>query len=319
LALEIRAQGTTEVVERFRTLDPPPGPQLCRIASISDSHVGERAFGVLGTMRERRVDVPYPLRCLRAALAEAQAWAPDAIVAKGDLTKHGRVAEFEAVGAALSACAVPVEAILGNHDTEEDSADGALYLGRAGVEVSTEPRAVDLPGARIILADSTKPPTNRGWLGDGRREAIVELAAGADRPVLVFMHHYLQRYSHWTHWPPGVPGPQADRLMEDLVRVCPDVFVTCGHSHRSRAYRRAGAWVTEVGSTKDYPGVWAGYAVHEGGIRQVVRRVQAPDCIAWTEHTARAVGGLWRLWSPGSRDQRCFTAAWSRNTSAARG
>ena len=68
--------------------------------------------------------------------------------------------------------------------------------------------------------------------------------------------------------------------------------------------------VTEVGSPKDYPGTWGGYVVHEGGIRQVVRRIAEPDVIAWTEYTRRAVGGVWGLWSPGSLSDRCWSHTW---------
>lgn len=71
-----------------------------------------------------------------------------------------------------------------------------------------------------------------------------------------------------------------------------------------------GVTVAEVGSTKDYPGQWAGYSVYEGGIRQVVRRVERPDAIAWTEMTARAIGGVWKWWSPGRMEDRCWTIRW---------
>ena len=70
-------------------------------------------------------------------------------------------------------------------------------------------------------------------------------------------------------------------------------------------------WV-EVGSTKDYPGTWAGYVVHEGGIRQVVRRIVRRDVIGWTERTKRAAFGTWGLWSPGTLDARCFVHPWGR-------
>ncbi len=69
--------------------------------------------------------------------------------------------------------------------------------------------------------------------------------------------------------------------------------------------------ITEVGSPKDYPGVWAGYAVHEGGIRQVVRRTADPQVIAWTEQCAGSLMGWWRYWSRGSLDSRCFSHAWA--------
>jgi hypothetical protein len=67
---------------------------------------------------------------------------------------------------------------------------------------------------------------------------------------------------------------------------------------------------TEVGSPKDFPGTWAGYIVHETGISQVVRRVAAPDVLAWTDYSGRAALGLWQLWSPGLRPHRCFHHEW---------
>jgi hypothetical protein len=67
---------------------------------------------------------------------------------------------------------------------------------------------------------------------------------------------------------------------------------------------------SEVGSTKDFPGGWAGYAVHEGGVRQVVRRVSAPDVLPRLEHTRRAALGVWQHWSPGRLTDRCFTIPW---------
>ena len=66
--------------------------------------------------------------------------------------------------------------------------------------------------------------------------------------------------------------------------------------------------IVTTGSPKDYPGAWTGYAVHEGGVRQVVRRVAAPDCMARTERTGRALAGGWALTSPGMRSHRCFRA-----------
>ncbi len=68
--------------------------------------------------------------------------------------------------------------------------------------------------------------------------------------------------------------------------------------------------MTQVGSTHDYPGTWAGYVAHDGGLRQVVRRIVAPDAIAWTERTRHVLFGLWGRWSPGRLQDRCFTLRW---------
>jgi hypothetical protein len=88
-------------------------------------------------------------------------------------------------------------------------------------------------------------------------------------------------------------------------------LVSSGHAHRHRRRQVDGIEVTEVGSPKDYPGTWAGYVIYERGIRQVVRRISAPEAIDWTEYTGRAVGGAWRLWSPGRLESRCFEMPWT--------
>src|SRR4051794_30443518 len=68
----------------FDPLAPPPGRLLCRFAPVNDLHIGERDFGAVLRMREGGLPAgaePYPLRCARAALAEAVAWGAEAIVA----------------------------------------------------------------------------------------------------------------------------------------------------------------------------------------------------------------------------------------------
>jgi hypothetical protein len=65
-------------------------------------------------------------------------------------------------------------------------------------------------------------------------------------------------------------------------------------------------WATEVGSVKDYPGVWAGYEAHVGGLRQTVHRTGAPDVLRWTDRTASILLGMWGRWSPGTLDHRCL-------------
>ena len=122
-------------------------------------------------------------------------------------------------------------------------------------------------------------------------------------------------------WPPGVPANEADPFFSDLASAAtrpgapgPSAFFTAGHTHRHRRYPRSGVVCTEVGSPKDYPGTWAGYIVYESGITQVVRRVSAPDVLRWTDFSGGAALGIWKLWSPGLRDHRCFHHAWPSAT-----
>jgi hypothetical protein len=113
-----------------------------------------------------------------------------------------------------------------------------------------------------------------------------------------------------THYPPSISWRDSARLVDELAAVNPATLIVAGHTHRNRRYLVRGLLVAEVASTKDYPGVWAGYSVYEGGIRQVVYRVAAPAAIAWTEVTRRALGGVWGWWSPGRLSDRCWTMEW---------
>ncbi|MFQ5558939.1 MAG: hypothetical protein ACE5GB_15715, partial [Acidimicrobiales bacterium] len=71
------------------------------------------------------------------------------------------------------------------------------------------------------------------------------------------------------------------------------------------------------GSTKDHPGVWAGYEIHAEGVHQTVRRVAEPACLEWTERTAAVVGGIWGRWAPGELGDRSVTHRWTGDRRAA--
>jgi hypothetical protein len=140
----------------------------------------------------------------------------------------------------------------------------------------------------------------------------VQLAAGSSGPAWVALHHPPERHRAPTVYPPGVPFGESRHFLDALAAAKPGAFVTCGHRHRNRRYNYGSVVVTEVGATKDYPGVWAGYKVYEGGLVQVVRRISRPDVISWTEATRRAMNGQWHRWSPGRLDDRCFAVSWER-------
>jgi len=301
-------------VRRFRTLAPPPGALLCRFATVNDLHIGERGFGFLRTLREApgAVDEPYALRCGRAALDEALAWGAQAILAKGDLTWSGRAEQWHDVATLLGSLPVPVLAVLGNHDVGRRAIDPTAALAAGGIVIPHGPFHHDLPGIRIVLAHTAVRGESGGRILAAQREAIVELVGGAPGPAFLAMHHYPQRFQRASMYPAGIPADEAGPLLDGVAAANPSTMVSCGHSHRHRFHHHGPLIVTEIGATMHYPGTWAGYAVHEGGIRQVVRRVAAPEAIEWTEYTGRALFGAWRLWAPGRRTHRCFTHSWPR-------
>lgn len=297
----------------FRTLPSPPGELLARFATVSDLHVGERSFGLLPRYREDPrlpISSSYPVRCGRAALAEAAAWGASLVVVKGDLTWSGRALQWSTVADVLTSSPVPVHLTFGNHDVVPKGVDGRAALAGHGIVVGTEPEVIDIPGLRIVVAHTAEAGHRRGALARSHQAAVLDAVASARGPAFVPMHHYVDPLPFVSRYPAGIPKAEGDAFLSALARANPATFVSFGHTHRHRRKQRFGLPLTEVGSTKDYPGVWAGYAVHEGGIRQVVRRIVEPSCLAWTEPTRNTLLGVWRWWSPGRLSWRCFTHPW---------
>lgn len=299
----------------FRTLAPPPGEELFRFATVSDLHIGATGFGFRNTMLEAPGAAElHPVRSTRAAMAELTGWGAQLMLIKGDLTHKGRTTEWEQIGKLLTEATIPVEMLPGNHDHygkrgDPDPYDALAHLGHA---MTRHVSSHDVPGLRIVMVDSTDAPRGGGHLRHHQAAVTAELRA-TDRPAFITTHHHAQRLPVPTFWPPGVPSLEASRFLGAVAAVKPASFVSSGHTHRHRRRHVGPLVLTEVGSPKDFPGVWAGYVVHEGGIRQVVRRVSPPDVLAWTDYTAGAVFGAWGLWSPGLLSHRCFSHAWPRD------
>jgi len=294
-----------------RTLVPPPGELLHRIATVSDTHLGSRSTGFFHTIIEKpRPEELHPVRCARAALVEAREWGADELIVKGDLVDHSEPTSWAHAADVLAEVRAPVAIVPGNHEwSARGDGDPAAGLGAHGHELVVGVGHRDRPGIRVLLIDSTIPGKDPGRLSAVLADAV-GLAADTDLPLFVAMHHQPMRLRLPTYLPAGVPGPDARRFLGELGRANPRALVTSGHTHRHRRRHHGPVTVTEVGSTKDFPGTWAAYEVHEGGIVQTVRRIAEPSCIRWTDHTRRAALGVWQLWSPGRLEDRCFTRTW---------
>ncbi|HEX9530625.1 MAG TPA: metallophosphoesterase [Acidimicrobiales bacterium] len=306
-------------VARARTLEPPPGRLLSRLATMSDIHLGSYAFGLRNTITEDPEPGwhPFPWRCAHAALTEAVAWGAEMLVVKGDLTATGRRSQLNDVGQLFSAAPVPVHLMLGNHEITRRGTDPWAVLAAWGLDTLRDVRVIDQPGIRVVLAHTPAPISGRGHLTAPVKAKVLEAAAGAPGGVLLLLHHYLQAWPLPTFYPISIPSPVANPFLAALGRSHPDTLISSGHSHRNRRYERRGLTLTEVASTIHYPGVWAGYAIYEGGIRQVVRRIVEPSATEWVERTRRAVGGFWGRWAAGRLSDRCFSLLWAHPAPAA--
>ncbi len=315
-AIDLSVDGRLAARTSIRTLDAMAGPSI-KIATVNDLHFGEDGFGLVKQLRDRHTD-PYPLRCARSAARDALDWGAELLVIKGDITCHSRAEEWEMFDEFLADIPIPVMAIPGNHDTigHVRSLDPTIELQRRGL--FPEPvTARQVGGTTIITVDTTLPTQSHGSVG--HRQDDILAALDVDRPAVIFTHHHFEDRPVPWFWPLGLRYRDGTPLIESLLEANPDLFFSAGHTHRNRMRRHKSAVITEVSSTKDYPGVWAGYVLSPTGIRQVVRRISDPSSLHWTDRTHAAVAGIWGRWTPGPLTQRSFDHAWSRDYDAISG
>lgn len=290
-----------------RTLPRPPGELLARFCTVNDVHFGEVECGVLNGIDDHPIytsapgEDPYPEVMNRAAVADMLAVEPDAVVVKGDLTSMGTREEYEDFLATYEpAFGDRLVHVRGNHDA---------YHGET---FAAQPyQAVHLPGVTLAVIDTSVPGRASGAVPAETLEWLDQLAAEADRPVMVFGHHHAWNPDSSTRPETyfGIDPDDSERLVEVVARRPRIVGYFAGHTHRNRVRRfsatRDVPWV-EVACVKDFPGAWAEYRVHEGGILQVFRRISAPEALAWTEKTRDLYGGLYESYAFGELGDRCF-------------
>lgn len=299
-----------------KTLAHPGGQELCRIATISDLHIGTDHFGFLKTLREAgKPNEIFSVRCARSAIAAAQDWGADLLIIKGDAAHYRLTEHYRLLGDVVDEFPdLDMVLLPGNHDVDTKSTIALPdTVGSRKLQYETGPQARQLPGITVLTTDTSVPGKGSGSIAQ-TSEDLLELADAAHRRpggVMMACHHQFQQHRLATYWPPGITGPEARPFLKDFDSVAPNSFLTTGHTHRCRAYRRHSLQVTEVSSTSDYPGSWAGYVVSEGGITQSVRRIVTPSEMVWLEYTKAALFGLWGKWSPGLLEDRCLSHSWA--------
>ncbi len=291
-----------------RSTDEP----LARIATISDLHLGATRFGYFKTMVERgHQPSSHPYRSAHAAITEAIEWGTDLLVIKGDAAHHRGTRFYDELGRLVDAFDnLDIVLVAGNHDVDDkgDDIDRPDTVGERAIPYE-HVHEREIGGVRLLVGDTTEPGRSPGSLrlvGDD----LIERAEASDDPVFVLLHHHLDPFRIPVFWPPGVPGAEANPWLDRLDAAAPGAVVSSGHCHRNRTRTHGTVRVSEVAATKDYPGVWAGYELHDDGIRQFVQRIHRPDTVGWHEYSRRAVGGIWGRYAPGRLADRCWFHEW---------
>lgn len=290
----------------FRTL-PRFGERLATVATVNDVHFGEEVCGLMEGLPDGPVfraepgADPYPEVMNRGAIEEIAAIEPDAVLVKGDLTCDGRDEEYAAFLAAYGpAFGERLHHVRCNHDAY-----------RHQTYAPEGPQRIDVEGLTLALLDTTIPGHTTGQMPEAQLEWLEDLAAEADRPVLVLGHHHVWN-PHASARPDdyfGIHPDDSDRFIAAVARQPRIIGYAAGHTHRNRVRRFAATgdrpWI-EVACVKDYPGTWAEYRVFDGGVLQVHRRISTPDALAWTEQTRGMFGGAYGSYAFGELHDRCF-------------
>jgi 3',5'-cyclic AMP phosphodiesterase CpdA len=291
---------------RFRTL-PDLGPQLARFTTVNDVHYGEQVAGLIegsdiGPVFTSPPDAPHADVMSAAAIAEMAPLDPDLVVVKGDLTSNATQDELDRFLAAYGgAFGDRLLYVRGNHESYHH------------VTFANDPwQRRDLPGATVVLLDTSIDGEVAGTVTDDQLAYLDDLAAHADRPILLFGHHPIgdRDSSDKSDRTFGIDPDRSDLLRALIARRPAIALYSAGHTHRNRVRRfpiTGDVPFGEVGSVKDYPGAWAEYRIHEGGIHQIVHRISSPEALAWTEQTRHMFAGLFADYAFGDLDDRCFT------------
>jgi 3',5'-cyclic AMP phosphodiesterase CpdA len=284
---------------------------VATIATANDVHFGEVECGRTGDpeadavgpiLRSAPGEPPYPETMNRAVVAEIEALDPDAVVVKGDLTDVGSPEQYAAFLAVYGGLGERMYHVRGNHDA---LIDPTLALEDA-------PYSVELGGVTLAVLDTVVPGTDGGQVTTDQLQWLDDLSVESTAPVLVFGHHYVSNVDADDDGSVsfGINRPDSRALVDVFARRPAIAGYFAGHTHRNRVRRFAAAPrvpCCEVACTKEYPGAWAEYRVHEGGYTQVMRRVTAPGAFSWAERTRGLYAGFYRDYALGSLEWRCFT------------
>jgi hypothetical protein len=223
------------------------------------------------------------------------------VIAKGDLTSTGAAGEYRQFLDAYGAAFGPrLHHIRGNHDAY-----------RYQTYAPEGPQRIDVDGLTMALLDTTIPGHTPGQAPVEQIEWLEDLAAEADRPVLVLGHHHVWNPGASTRPDDyfGIHPDDSERLIAAVARHPRILGYAAGHTHRNRVRRFAATgerpWI-EVACVKDYPGTWAEYRVFDGGVLQVHRRISTAEALDWTEKTRGMFAGVYGDYAFGALDERCF-------------
>lgn len=204
---------------------------MIRLAAVGDVHLGEGMRGGYA-----------------AEVADLRGRA-DVVLLAGDLTRHGTVAEARIVAEEFGGAAMPVIAVLGNHDLHSDEQEGVTSaLAGAGITVlEGSGTVIDVDGRRLGVAGTVGfgggfrrgsvsafgEPEMKAFAARGRAQAagLGEALRGLDCDVTVALTHYSPVPDTLAGEPCEIYPFLGSHLLADVIDSSGVSLAVHGHAH----------------------------------------------------------------------------------------
>jgi 3',5'-cyclic AMP phosphodiesterase CpdA len=194
---------------------------LAKLLVLTDLHSVEEGADIIGL---------DPFARAKEVLDHALANHSDAdhLIITGDLTHHGRIAQYERLKELLAAVQMPMTLLLGNHDRRDEFNE---VFGEDGFAQN----AVDVSGTKLICLDTLDGPPyptghHAGLLCDERLQWLDVQLSGVDRAI-VFMHH--PPFNVGFDGMDEIKLANSDAFFEIIKRHGNVDQLICGHVHRT--------------------------------------------------------------------------------------
>jgi len=173
----------------------------------------------------------------------------DLLLLAGDLTRHGTADEARCVATEFGRLAVPVVAVLGNHDYQSDREDEVTkILVDGGITVLEQSSTVlDVDGVRVGIAGAKGfgggfagrcasefgEPEMKAFIRHTRRisDALGEALRLVDCDLLLALTHYAPVPETLVGEPPEIYPFLGSYLLADAIDSAPTALAIHGHAH----------------------------------------------------------------------------------------
>lgn len=209
---------------------------MIRVAAVGDIHLGPDSAGLLRPAFDTLGDCA------------------DLLLLAGDLTRHGTVREARVVAGEVAGLAVPVVAVLGNHDYQSDQEEAVTReLTDAGVHVLEGDGVVlDLAGTRVGVAGTKGfcggfagrsgsefgEPEMKAFMRHGRtraealENALRSFDDGGSTPTLrIALTHYAPVPDTLAGEPPEIYPFLGSYHLAEAIDAAGADFAVHGHAH----------------------------------------------------------------------------------------